>query len=271
VVELGRAIAAWLPGPAANILKEWYGRHRLREALRREALADPEIMRAWGITAAPPPELRMRVHGAPDLQSFLIIGKENYDTLLAGLALAGKTIGPESRVLDFGCGSGRTLRWWVQRPDRPILHGTDVDQESLQWAREHLPVEIHHNDPLPPLPFPDRHFDLIYAISVFTHLDEQYQDKWLAELGRVLKDDGVALLSVRSAQDLASRPPALQSQVERDGIVFKSDWLTAQFFDDFYQATYHSADYIARHWSRFFKIVGKVTAGYVDIVVVRRQ
>ena len=44
--------------------------------------------------------------------------------------------------------------------------------------------------------FPDAYFDLIFNHSVFTHLDENYQDAWLAELERVTKPGGVLVLSV---------------------------------------------------------------------------
>jgi SAM-dependent methyltransferase len=271
LIGWARAVVGRLPKPAASFLQEHYRRFALRRSLREHARLDPQVMQAWGIETAPPPALRLRVHGAADLQSFLVIGRENFQTIVDGLALAGKPVGSESRILDFGCGPGRTLHWWMQHQPRPILHGTDIDREAVDWARQNLPVSLAHNEPRPPLPYADAAFDVIYSISVFTHLDEQYQDAWLAELRRVLKPDGVALLSVRSEQDLASRPAALQERVRREGIVFEHDTWTAQFFPGFYQATYHSAGYIDRHWGRVFKVVGRVTRGYVDLMVLRRK
>ena len=47
------------------------------------------------------------------------------------------------------------------------------------------------NNALPPLLFPDCAFDLVFAISVFTHLDEQYQLAWLAELRRVAQPGAI--------------------------------------------------------------------------------
>ncbi len=269
LVALGRALAARLPAPAADYIKERYRRHLLRRALRAEALKDPAVMRQWGIAAAPPPDLRLRVHGAMDLESFLSMGKSNYEALVEGLKLAGRAMASDSKVLDFGCGPGRTLRWWAAHPAHPKLYGTDIDAETLAWARKNLPVETYRNDPLPPLPFADGLFDVIYSISVFTHLDEQYQDRWLAELKRVLKDNGVALLTVRSDLDNTRLPPVLQQQVKDRGILFHVDGLSAPFFPEFYQSTYHSADYIERHWGARFRILGKIPMGYVDLLVMR--
>lgn len=271
LVALGRTLAARLPAPAANFIKERYRRHLLRGALRAEALNDPAVMRRWGVDAVPPPDMRLRVHGASDLESFLAMGQSNYQALIEGLQRAGRGVTSDSKVLDFGCGPGRTLRWWAAHPARPKLYGTDIDAETLDWAGNNLPVEAHRNGPLPPLPFGDGFFDVIYSISVFTHLDEQYQDAWLTELKRVLKRDGVALLTVRSDLDNARLPLALQQQVRQRGIVFHVDGLSEQFFPEFYQSTYHSAGYIERHWGALFKILGRIPMGYVDLLVMTRR
>ena len=41
----------------------------------------------------------------------------------------------------------------------------------------------------PRLPQPDGHFDAIWGISVFSHVDSRWAE-WLLELRRVLADDG---------------------------------------------------------------------------------
>ena len=47
----------------------------------------------------------------------------------------------------------------------------------------------------PPLPYPDHHFDLVINHSVFTHLDERYQDLWLTELQRITSPGAILLLT----------------------------------------------------------------------------
>jgi hypothetical protein len=47
----------------------------------------------------------------------------------------------------------------------------------------------------PPLPFPEAHFDVVYATSVLTHLLFETQYLWMAEIWRILKPDGVAILT----------------------------------------------------------------------------
>ena len=67
------------------------------------------------------------------------------------------------------------------------------------------PGHFQATSPISRLPFPNKHFDVVYSISVFTHLDEHMQDQWLSELRRVLKMDGVLLFTVHgslAAQEL---------------------------------------------------------------------
>jgi SAM-dependent methyltransferase len=98
-------------------------------------------------------------------------------------------------VLDLGCGSGRVLTHVAQRVADAT--GCDVDAEAIAWGREHYPqIDWVPSRFDPPLPFANERFELVYSISVFSHLDEQPADAWLEEVARLLVPGGVALLSV---------------------------------------------------------------------------
>ena len=47
----------------------------------------------------------------------------------------------------------------------------------------------------PPLPFADESFDLVYAVSVFTGLEETDQLVWMNELARVVRPDGAIIVT----------------------------------------------------------------------------
>src|SRR5687768_3113023 len=64
--------------------------------------------------ALPPAKLRFRVGECASADAFLQIGKETAQNLEQALVTAGASFRDRERVLDFGCGSGRTLRWLCQ-------------------------------------------------------------------------------------------------------------------------------------------------------------
>ena len=64
----------------------------------------------------------------------------------------------------------------------------------MAWLEESLAPPLHPflNGELPPLDQPDEMFDLVYCVSVFTHLSRSWSD-WPIELHRVLKPGGLML------------------------------------------------------------------------------
>jgi SAM-dependent methyltransferase len=100
------------------------------------------------------------------------------------------------RVLDFGCGAGRTLRHFLgEAAAGTEVWGADIDAPSIDWLAGNLCPPLHavRCGPAPPLPFADGSFDLVWALSVFTHLVEPMA--WLAELHRVLAPGGCLIAS----------------------------------------------------------------------------
>src|SRR5919197_516523 len=100
----------------------------------------------------PPPELVQRVGRIddPDVNAtYDAIGRrcrERLERLLPDdWSWEGK------RVLDFGCGAGRTLRHFLAEAERGGLHGCDIDHASIAWLQEHLapPLHVFENGELP--------------------------------------------------------------------------------------------------------------------------
>jgi len=155
-------------------------------------------------------------------------------------------------VLDFGCGCGRVLRYLRgQSPGR--FHGTDIDPEAIAWCRAHLPnlAQWDVNGHAPPLRYEAGAFDLIYAVSVFTHLDEARQFTWLEEMRRVTKPGGLLILTVHGAAydgKVAMPERGILHKVRKTGM-FRPGGLP-----DYYQTTYHTQRYVENEWSRFFTI-----------------
>jgi SAM-dependent methyltransferase len=74
-------------------------------------------------------------------------------------------VGPGTRVLDVGCGSGLTLVLAARRDARPS--GLDISPGLLGIARERLPdAELRDGD-MESLPFGDASFDAVVGVNAF--------------------------------------------------------------------------------------------------------
>lgn len=221
----------------------------------------------------PPIELAERVGG-------LVVDRGDHDAYLQFGAIARQRI--ESllpadwtwdgkRLLDFGCGAGRTLRHFLPEAGRVELWGCDVDEPSIRWLRENLspPINAFVNGEAPPLPQPDRFFDVICAISVFTHITDQWS-AWLLELHRVLADDGIVIATILAegmSQRIAGEPWD-PDRVGMNVMTAGEDW------DRGGPNVFLSPWWIRAHWGRAFEILmldPGVKAGVQGIVAMRRK
>jgi SAM-dependent methyltransferase len=121
-------------------------------------------------------------------------------------------------VLDFGCGCGRTLRWFQTTLPEVQLHGADVRTAAVTWCATNLRGTYVANGTLPPLPFADGSIELTYALSVFSHLSREQNLAWMRELARVTAPDGLILVSAHGALALAlcARSPEHQQLLQLD-------------------------------------------------------
>lgn len=224
----------------------------------------------------PGEELVYRVTNQTDRRLFLESGQRSVRDLENMLALAGKKFSDFRRILDFGCGCSRTLLWMGPVAEESELFGCDIDERMVAWGRDNVPwATFTVNQPLPPLDYPDGHFDLIYASSVFTHIDENYQDQWLAELKRLTSPGGLLILSVHGEYVLGPFEKAekdagydlhdIRGELGEKGICFlDQDIFVGSSFPDFYHSTFHAPWYIYEHWGRFFYVRALVSRGHFD-------
>lgn len=209
----------------------------------------------------PPLSLRVRVGGWEDPDHFLGVGRKIFWDLKRLLNQVNKNLDSFSAILDFGCGCGRVLRFF-----RPVLgqriEGSDIDKESIEWCQTHLASLAHFkiNPDFPPLEYPDEHFDFIYCISVFTHLPEEMQFQWLKELNRLLKVGGLLMTSIHGEQLFPSSHPKDIATFKQQGFFYLKT-ATTEGLPDYYQATFHTHDYIRQHWQKFFEILEIYTRG----------
>ncbi len=225
----------------------------------------------------PPAHLRYRVVSAEH-------SEEQY--LSNGLASTGTIIehwrkhgtGAPSRILDFGCGCGRVLRHLLTSP---VFHGSrfdgcDIDAPAIEWCRENLIGTYYRSNQYPPLEYPNGTFDLIYGLSVFTHIDLASQRSWLKELARVLSDDGILILSVNGAGVWKFYQSTIQGdplELSQKGFVFVAN-IADGVLPEWYQTSFNSVENIQQEFGAHFEILQHASqglSGFQDLLVLRKK
>jgi SAM-dependent methyltransferase len=244
-------------------------------------------MECWGVAAAdrllsrtyegrvlPPALMRFKVRGSPSGDGFATIGRACANDIRDALRASGRELTEFGSILDFGCGCGGTLVWLRDLAPTATLSGTDIDASAIDWCRANLAYgQFGTNDALPPLGYADATFDLVYAVSVFTHLDEEFQFQWLQELRRILAPGGICLITLHGPGSWNEMPARDEATLTSRGFVFVRTEVTRGLFPDWYQTAFHTRSYVEQRFASYFDVVGFVPRGmanHQDVVVLRR-
>ncbi len=149
---------------------------------------------------------------------------------------------PQHRVLEVGCGAGNVLEL-VKAGSRV---GIDLSDYLLEKAGQRLgPGAQLHKMNAEALEFEDASFDRVYCTEVLEHVMEPR--RVAAEMRRVLKPDGVAVISVPNedlinrVKDAAFRVPGVRRVVEAAGYDMvdhmEDEWHLHEFDRAMLQAT----------------------------------
>lgn len=210
---------------------------------RRVTVADGSVL------PLPPVGLAARVGVTADadpMQFYLDEGRRLRalieDLLPPGWRWTGK------RVLDFGCGAGRVLRHFVAEAELGEFWGCDIDGPSIDWAASHLspPFRFFRNELTPPLALESQTLDLIWAMSVFTHIGDTWAD-WLLELHRLVAPGGLLIASFLGEGIWEA---LMQSPYDEDeiGMAVSRRWEGASAW------VFHSEWWLREHWGRAFDV-----------------
>ncbi|MDQ3728733.1 MAG: class I SAM-dependent methyltransferase [Actinomycetota bacterium] len=253
-------------------------------------MRDAVEARLFGSREPVPPRAVRASVGQPSRTRYREEGRIVAVELERTLVSIGRPLRTFSSICDLASGPGKVL-CRLDLPPAAKVAALDVNQNAIAWLSAHLDaVDARVGEPVPPTSFEESSFDLLFSISLFTHLPEPRQDLWLAEVARLLRPDGVALLTVHgetayqgfragsrpgiSAAQLASlrkRVPLSQA-----GFVFEqepSPDRRASGIDSEWGLAFHCRTYIEEAWSRYLDVVDVLPAALnfrQDGVIVRK-
>jgi SAM-dependent methyltransferase len=129
------------------------------------------------------------------------------------------------RILDWGCGPGRIIRHLPALIDNGCDYfGTDYNASSIDWCSRNIPgIAFSKNSLEAKLSFPDHYFDVIYGISVFTHLSEQLHHDWYRELYRVLKTEGIMFFTTQGDNFVLKLTPQELKHYNRNELIVRGN------------------------------------------------
>jgi SAM-dependent methyltransferase len=228
-------------------------------------------------------------------EEYLASGKRHIDAMKSIIADSGWSLDSATRILEFGCASGRMLRWLHDVSASRELWGVDLYEPTIIWCQRHMspPMNFLLTTSFPHLPFEDRYFDFIFAGSVFTHIPD-LDDAWLLELKRILRPGGRMYLTIHDEHNLdliytPERPPLREETrkffLELLAPLNQEVALRAGEFEKIVvcripgqacrhgiaQVFYHT-DFIRRQWGKFLKVVSTTQEayGYQTAVLLER-
>ncbi len=159
------------------------------------------IPQSIGLTNARPPEsVHHSAQGPLAAGGALRIA----DLVADALAASGSPIRAGTRLLDFGCSSGRVVAPLQAAFPDAAWFGCDPNRDAIAWAAAALPAVRFTSSPTdPPLPYGPGAFDAAFAISIWSHLAPAAATRWLDEMLRILEPGGRLLLTTHGIASIA--------------------------------------------------------------------
>jgi SAM-dependent methyltransferase len=138
------------------------------------------------------------------------------------------------------------------------LAGVDVNPQLVDFCKHNIRhADVRLSKFWPPLDFPTAHFDLIYAVSVFTHLTLSASVCWAGELARLLKSGDVLVTTFHGTYYLNEYEQGI-CKVNKEGVRMLEErgyylHLHTRESNNFLG----SSDYAAYHTTAFMKSLFK--------------
>ena len=173
-------------------------------------------------TDAPPGHI-LAQYSLNDAAQYRRVGEKKFAMISGKLRDEGITVPKDARILDFGCGAAGTLDAFSRHLPKAEPYGCDLKADVTGWVKKYRPrLTVTKTKPAPPLPADYKDFDLVYAISVWTHMPETACSEWLEHMHSRIKKGGILFMTVAEpSTDFARRhgfdPKELAERTRKNG------------------------------------------------------
>lgn len=127
------------------------------------------------------------------------LGDFYFSDMISGL----HDIKPSDSILDFGCSTGRVIRNLHSAFDFEA-YGCDPRSDSIQFNKEKFKdIEWFTSNEAPPIA--DSHntkYNLVFAISVWSHFSEEMAVAWFDEFYKLMKPNGKIIFTTHGTRSV---------------------------------------------------------------------
>jgi SAM-dependent methyltransferase len=155
-----------------------------------------------------PVEHLLRATAQAETRHFWFRGFRSFVTPLLESATSGRS---DARLLDCGCGTGANLEL-LSRFGRAF--GFDLSETGLRLGRAAGRMHLAQAS-VDAAPFPAGRFDLVTSFDVLYSLDDMAERSAIAEMFRMLKPGGFAVINVAAMRALRGDHSVLSREVRR--------------------------------------------------------
>jgi protein-L-isoaspartate(D-aspartate) O-methyltransferase len=130
-------------------------------------------------------------------------------------------IKPGNKILDVGCGKGFLLYDFAKVVPGVEIYGVDLSEYAIENAKEEIRDRLLVGNAAS-LPYPDKHFDLVYSLNTLHNLHNYDLDKALREIERVGKRH--KYICVESYRNEVEKANLLYWQVTCEAFCTPEEW-----------------------------------------------
>ena len=121
---------------------------------------------------------------------------------LAELLIKNYNLGPDSRVLDIGCGKGFLLYEMLLLEPKLMIFGCDVSKYAIRNSKEEIKSSLFVHNVKDKFNYKDKEFDLVISLGVFHNLQIFELKNAITEMERIGKQGYLLVEAYRSNQEL---------------------------------------------------------------------